>query len=79
MAGPINVEVRLRNGESVDRLIKRFTKKVRKEEILDEYRERKYFEKPSVKRRKEKAKRKRIAQQTQRERDARIDNKIKRK
>jgi small subunit ribosomal protein S21 len=79
MAGPINVEVRLRKGESVDRLIKRFTKKVRKEEILDEYRERKYFEKPSVKRRKEKAKRKRIAQQTQRERDARIDNKIKRK
>ena len=79
MAGPINVEVRLRNGESVDRLIKRFIKKVRKEEILDEYRERKYFEKPSVKRRKEKAKRKRIAQQTQRERDARIDNKIKRK
>tara|TARA_R100000008_G_C3544131_1_gene146541 strand:- start:494 stop:721 length:228 start_codon:yes stop_codon:yes gene_type:complete len=72
MAGPVNVEVRLRKGESVERLIKRFTKKVRKEGILDEVRDRRYFEKPSLKRKREKIKRKRIAQQKERERQAKL-------
>ena len=72
MAGPINVEVRLRKGETVERLIKRFTKKVRKEGILDEYRDKRYFEKPSIRKKRERIKRKRIAQQSERERQAKL-------
>ena len=71
MAGPINVEVRLREGESVERMIRRFTKKVKKDGILDEFLNKKYYEKPSTKRRREKIKRKRIAQRLQKEKEAR--------
>ena len=47
----INVIVRRRPGESSERLIRRFTKKVKKERILEEYREKcTYYIKPSVKR-----------------------------
>ena len=72
MAGTINVEVRLRKGETVERLIKRFTKKVRKEGILDEYRDKRYFEKPSLRKKRERIKRKHIAQQLERERQAKL-------
>jgi len=72
MAGTINVEVRLRKGETVERLIKRFTKKVRKEGILDEYRDKRYFEKPSLRKKRERIKRKRIAQQSERERQTKL-------
>jgi len=71
MAGPINVEVRLREGESVERMIRRFTKKVKKDGILDEFLNKKYYEKPSTKRRREKIKRKRIVQRLQKEKEAR--------
>jgi ribosomal protein S21 len=33
----VNVEVRLRNGESQEKLIKRFFKKCKKEDIIKEY------------------------------------------
>ena len=49
MKRPINVEVRSKKNEPIDRLIRRFTKKVKKELILEEARERKYYEKPSEK------------------------------
>jgi small subunit ribosomal protein S21 len=51
-----HVEVGPRNGESPDRMIKRFMKKVRGEGILQELYQRKAFEKPSVKRRRKRAK-----------------------
>ena len=47
----INVEVFARHNEDTERLIKRFSRKVRKEEIMEEFRERMYYEKPSDKRR----------------------------
>jgi len=47
---PINVEVEARRNESIDRLLKRFAKKVKKELIFEEVRERMYYEKPSEKR-----------------------------
>jgi len=52
---PINVEVTLDEvrGDQV-RLIKRFVKKVKKSGIIDEYKERMYFEKKSDKRRRKK-------------------------
>jgi len=47
----INVSVRARPGESSERLIRRFIKKVKKGRVLETYRERcSYHIKPSVKR-----------------------------
>ena len=48
----VNVEVKLREGESEDRLIKRFLKKCKKSEIIKEYREKtEFFRTRSQKRR----------------------------
>jgi small subunit ribosomal protein S21 len=58
MKRPINVEVKAKKNESIDRLIKRFSKKVKKELIIEEVRERKYYEKPSEKKAKLKKRRK---------------------
>ena len=49
---------------SVDRMIRRFTKKVKKDRILDEVKERRHYKKPSVAK-----KEKRIRAQRQRLRD----------
>jgi ribosomal protein S21 len=53
----INVEVFARRNEDAATLIKRFSRKVRKEEIMEEFRERMYYEKPSDKRRRLRKKR----------------------
>lgn len=58
---PINVEIRPRNrDESLERMIRRFTKKCKKERVTENYRERMYYEKPSEKKIKEKRRRKRV-------------------
>ena len=55
-------EVRLSQGESFESLIRRFSKKVQQEGIISETRRRGFFEKPSIKRkRKEAAKRRKSA------------------
>jgi len=41
------MEVKLRKNESVENLIKRFSRKSKKEKIVDEYLERRYYKKPS--------------------------------
>ena len=66
---PINIEVRPKYNESPERLIRRFTRKVKKEGILDEVRERRYYEKPSTRKRKEKIRRKRLVQREQEKND----------
>jgi len=43
----INLEVKLRNGETSERLIKRFIKKIKKERILELAREKMSYRKPS--------------------------------
>ena len=43
----INVETRPKKNEAFERTLKRFIKKVKKERILEDLRERKYYEKPS--------------------------------
>ena len=68
----VNVEVKARNGEPVERLIKRFVKKVKKEGILEEYRDRKYYKKPSEVRRQKKLRRDRIMKDLRREREAQL-------
>ena len=57
----ILVEVKPRyHNEPIERMIKRFTKKCKKERILENYRDKMYYEKPSEKRKREKQRRKRV-------------------
>ena len=46
-----NLTIKPRRNERADRLIKRFIKKAKKLGIIDEARERRYYKKPSEKRR----------------------------
>ena len=58
---PVHVEVYVRDQEQIERMIKKFSRKVKKSGILDEVRERRYYTKPSVKRRLKKLEKKRLA------------------
>jgi len=55
---PANVETKIKKGDNIERAIKRFVKKVKKERIIDDLRERMYYEKPSVIKRRMKKRRK---------------------
>jgi len=57
----LNFSVKLRPRESAEKLIRRFIKKAKKEKIVEEYRSRQRYEKPSVRRKlkSEKARRQR--------------------
>ena len=59
-----HVTVYARYKEPADRLIKRFSRKVKKEGIIEEIRERRFYKKPSTIRRQKKLRRKRVAQKT---------------
>ena len=50
----INVSVKVKDNETVERALKRFKKKFDKAQIKTEVRERKNFEKPNVARKREK-------------------------
>ena len=54
---PSHVTVFPKKGEHPERAIKRFLKKCKKLKIVEEYRKREYFEKPSEKRRRMKMRR----------------------
>ena len=70
-AKPVNVEVTPRKNESPERMVKRFIKKVKKEGLLDEWREKyMFFEKPTDKRRRKKKERNRVIKRLQRQYDA---------
>ena len=74
MGRSVHVEVSLDEvGGNPSRLIKKFIKKVKKSKILDFVRERRYYEKPSSKRRRELLKKRRNAQKFERERQKRLD------
>ncbi len=49
-----NVKVDANNFDSFERMLRRFLKKCKKERIIEEVRERRYYEKPSVTKRKAK-------------------------
>jgi len=70
MKKPINVEITPRRNEQPERMIRRFTKKVKKEGILEEVRERKYYVKPSEERRKKKREREALMRKLQAQREA---------
>ncbi len=56
-----NLTIKRRRNEPVDKLVKRFIRKTKKSGIIDEIKERRYFKKPSEKKRE--AKRRAIARQ----------------
>ncbi len=45
------MELKIRRNETAENLIKRFGRKVKKAKIIEEYRDRQYYKKPSEKRR----------------------------
>lgn len=49
-----NVKVDANNFDSFERMLRRFLKKFKKERIIEEIKERRYYEKPSVTKRKAK-------------------------
>ena len=72
MGKTVNVEVRLRetNGD-VNRLIRKFIKKCKKERIIEDYLDRRFYEKPSSKKRREKLKKIRNARKNNEARQGR--------
>jgi small subunit ribosomal protein S21 len=48
----VNAKVEQKKDEPFERMLKRFIKKVKKERVIEQIRERRYYEKPSVVRRK---------------------------
>ena len=63
---PARVEVYRKRDEPNERLIKRFIKRVKKEKIIEQVRDRRYFEKPSDARNK---KNRRIKRENERNRN----------
>ena len=57
-------EVRIGEGESFESLLRRFTRKVQQEGIISEVRRRGFFEKPSVKRKRKEATKRRKSNKT---------------
>ena len=53
----INMEVVVRRNEDPKRAIKRFVKKCKKEKVIEQVRKYDYYEKPSVKRKRARARR----------------------
>ena len=48
MAKRVNLEVRVRHGDSLERAIKKFMRKLKKERIVEEYIAKQRYEKPSA-------------------------------
>ena len=60
----VAIDATTRGRHENERLIKKFIKKVKKEGILEKAREKRYYEKPSVKRKRKKERKKKISQET---------------
>jgi ribosomal protein S21 len=71
----INVEVRPKHErEHPEKMIKRFMKKVKNSKVLEIYRERMRYEKPSDKKRKQRAKRKKVLEKLHNEKIKQLGN-----
>ena len=62
------VEVKIHDDETFDSLLKRFNKRVQQDGILAEARRREHFEKPSIKRKKKEAAKRRKSRQKEKAR-----------
>tara|TARA_R100000008_G_C3551309_1_gene150566 strand:+ start:85 stop:327 length:243 start_codon:yes stop_codon:yes gene_type:complete len=56
---PYNIKITPRRNDTSEKIIRRFNRKVKKSGILEKVKKRRYYEKPSVVRRKQKIARKR--------------------
>ena len=56
---PYNIKITPRRNDTAEKIIRRFNRKVKKSGILEKVKKRRYYEKPSVVRRKQKNARKR--------------------
>tara|TARA_Y100000034_G_C6755003_1_gene335859 strand:- start:88 stop:294 length:207 start_codon:yes stop_codon:yes gene_type:complete len=59
MGKPVNIEVYPRRGERVEQTIRRFIRKTKKEKLIEQLRDLRYYEKPSVKKNKIKQRKRR--------------------
>jgi len=57
---PVHVEIYVRDQEQFEKMVKKFTRKVKKSGILEEVRERRYYTKKSIKRRLKKLEKQRL-------------------
>ena len=74
MARNVNVSISLKDVRGDEyRLIKRFMKKVKKERIVEDYLSRRYYEKPSQKRRREKSKKLQNARKAEQNRNKKLN------
>jgi len=69
MSGTKNVEVVAKGNMPGEVLIRKFIKAVKKSGIIQEVRERRYYQKPSDKRRKERIRRKKLIKKANREKN----------
>jgi small subunit ribosomal protein S21 len=69
MSKPVHVEVVNKGNMPVEVLIKKFNRIVKKEGVMQEVRDRRYYEKPSDKRRKERIRRKKLIKKANREKN----------
>jgi small subunit ribosomal protein S21 len=70
----VNVEVKPKyENENIERMLRRFTKKCKKERIIENFRDRMRYEKPSVTRKKEKARRKKVLEKLRIEREKKLN------
>ena len=69
MANPVNVQVVAIGNMPAEVLIKKFNRAVKKSGIIQEVRERRYYQKPSDKKRKERIRRKKLIKKANQERN----------
>lgn len=74
---PVHVEIQIRDQEQVERMIKKFSRKVKKCGILEEVRERRYFTKKSQKRRMKKLEKQRLIRIANAKAKKRLENEYK--
>ena len=75
MSRSVNIEIKPRyKDEPFERMVRRFMKKVKKERIVENYRDRMYHEKPSVKRKRERARRKKVLEKLRWKRENTLNN-----
>ena len=69
-----NAEVKPKyENENIEKMIRRFTKKCKKERVVENFRDRARYEKPSIKRKREKAHRKKVLEKLRIEREKKLN------
>mgnify|MGYP003141671011 CR=1 FL=1 len=75
MSKTVNVEVSIEETRGdINRLIRKFIKKCKKERVVEDYLERRFYEKPSAKRRRQKLQKLKNARKAEAERNKALKN-----